>query len=345
VDLFQEIMAITFSRWRSILPVLLLRRSHAFVPQRAFSKHHDGQKLGLRASTSSKLETLIQEKIKAVDDEDYLRAAELKQEIDAIQQQQQQSQDGSSLMLNQDGAILLHRGDYRFPPMSELPCTLKGTSLQKMVKPPDADTLWQWYEEMGNLEADPSWAEVWPSAASLAAALVSKEALLKNCRVFELGSGLGIAGLTAASLGASSVVLMDREPFALHCAMASAALNQLANVQAAVVDWSSPQFQDDYGQSADIVLCSDVLYDADTVVALANLVASLMRPGGRVWVTDPSRERVAGVRDKFVQALEAQGATVSVTALPPAPVYHSCYTETSQPEQTVFIEALWKKEP
>jgi predicted nicotinamide N-methyase len=214
-----------------------------------------------------------------------------------------------------------------------------------MVKPPDADTLWQWYEEMGNLEADPSWAEVWPSAASLAAALVSKQASLKNCRVFELGSGLGIAGLTAASLGASSVVLMDREPFALHCAMASAALNQLENVQAAVVDWSTPQFQDDYGQSADIVLCSDVLYDADTVVSLAALVASLMRPGGRVWVTDPSRERVDGVRGKFVQALEAQGATVLVTALPPAPVYHSCYTETSQPEQTVLIEALWKKEP
>jgi hypothetical protein len=32
-------------------------------------------------------------------------------------------------MLSQDGAILLHRGDYRFPPMSEVPCTLKGTSL------------------------------------------------------------------------------------------------------------------------------------------------------------------------------------------------------------------------
>lgn len=336
-------MAIAFSRWRSILPVLLLRQSYAFVPQRAFSKNHDGQKLGLRASTSPKLETLIQEKLKAVSDEDYLRAAELKQQIDAIQQQQ--SQDGSSLMLNLDGAITLHRGDYRFPPMSEVPCTLKGTSLQKMVKPPDADMLWQWYEEMGNLDADPSWAEVWPSAASLAAALVAKEELVKNCRVFELGSGLGIAGLTAASLGASSVVLMDREPFALHCAMSSAALNQLKNVQAAVVDWSSPQFQDDYGQSADIVLCSDVLYDAETVVSLAALVASLMRPGGRVWVTDPSRERVAGVRDKFVQGLEAQGATVSVTALPPAPVYHSCYTETSQPEQTVLIEALWEKEP
>jgi predicted nicotinamide N-methyase len=336
-------MLITSSRWRAILPVLLLRQSYAFVPQRTFSKHHAGQKLGLRASASPKLETLIQEKLKAVAEEDYLRAAELKQQIDAIQQQQ--SQDGSSLMLSQDGAIILHRGDYRFPPMSEVPCTLKGTSLQKMVKPPDADTLWQWYEEMGNLEADPSWAEVWPSAASLAAALVSKRLLVQNCRVFELGSGLGIAGLTAASLGASSVVLMDREPFALHCAMSSAALNQLENVQAAVVDWSSPQFRDDYGQSADIVLCSDVLYDADTVVALGRLVASLMRSGGRVWVTDPSRERVAGVRDKFVQALEAQGATVSVTALPPAPVYHSCYTETSQPEQTVLIEALWKKEP
>jgi predicted nicotinamide N-methyase len=305
-------------------------------------------------SSTKELDALIAEKNQAVAAEEYLRAAKLKDKIEQIKAQQT----SKGLVLYLDQTIPLHSGDFRFPPMVEVPCSLVGTRLTKLVKPPDADTLWQWYESLGMMEGDPSWAELWPSACSLASALVDRSAQIQNKQVVELGSGLGVAGVTAACLGAKSVLLMDREPFALHCAMSTAALHGLSAasaaenssvsslgvVTAAVVDWSAPDFLTKYASSADIVLASDVLYDEKTVVALAKLVSAMVRKEGVFWLTDPAVERVAGVRRRFCEALQAEGAATSVDIipLPPARVYSSCYSETSKPEETVLIEARWK---
>ena len=115
---------------------------------------------------------------------------------------------------------VIHAGSRELPPLIEVPGG--DLPLQAVVKPPDADTLWQWEENRGNVDADASWASVWPAAANLAHLLAKEAALVKGRRVVELGAGLGIAGLTAAKTGAKSVTLIDREPLALHCAMSTA---------------------------------------------------------------------------------------------------------------------------
>ena len=63
---------------------------------------------------------------------------------------------------------------------------------------------------------------MWPAAANLAALIARSPELVRGLRVCELGSGLGVAGLSAAKAGATTVTLVDREALALHCAMSTA---------------------------------------------------------------------------------------------------------------------------
>ena len=77
------------------------------------------------------------------------------------------------------------------------------------------------------LDRDPYWAEPWPSALAMAEQLLARPELVAGRAVAELGAGLGLAGLAAAAAGAAEVVLLDREPLALVCALLNAALNGL----------------------------------------------------------------------------------------------------------------------
>ena len=304
------------------------------------------------------LEALVAQKELAVEEEDYLRAASLKQQIDDLlkvlpkngekspsslpKRRSAEREIEQGIIQHWESALPLNTGDnLQFPPMWEIPCSILVTGdelgngeskpsnetepfkLKKLIKPPNTDVLWQWYEARGDLQADPSWAELWPSASSLAATLIreslpgatTSQLSFKDKTVIELGCGLGVVGLTAASLGASRVILMDREPHALHCAMATASINGFDTkatistkepfaatnpiIQAAVVDWSSiAAYKDDrsnsedldltrtlqssnivaeYESAADVILCSDVLYDFETVADLAKVMDVLLR--------------------------------------------------------------------
>lgn len=373
-------------------------------------------------SNAERLTFLALEKARAVASEDYARAAELKDQIDTLVKLESGADNEDAAKPNagesNKGFRLLgpvsqiYPGDLNLPPMVEQPCELRGTSLRALVKPPDADTLWEWYEAIGSLDADPSWAEIWPTASALAEAIVGDASRLaeesesgaaldkaddrnvqrtaiaavaeavSEGRVVELGCGLSLAGIAAAmkawdkkdedrsgsSCGpAAAVLLLDREPFALHCALASAKLNGLnivpvqeslfANsalerpdsptVSASVLDWSDEAALNALSGVADVVIASDVLYDDDTVVALADTMVRMLhvsedgRKKGLLAVVDPERERCRGCRAAFLEALNARGASrVAITELPPAYAKDRSATyEAGQP--TVLVRAEW----
>ncbi len=131
----------------------------------------------------------------------------------------------------------------------------------------------------------PYWAELWPSAITLARAVARRA--LSGRRVLELGCGLGLPGL-AAAVGGARVTLTDWAPDAVVAARDNAARNGVA-LEALVCDWRAP---DALVARApwDLVLLADVLYEARNVAPLLDLLPRLAR---EVLLADPARATAA----------------------------------------------------
>ena len=227
------------------------------------------------------------------------------------------------------GDLHLHEGCRTLPPMVQADGTRFGLP-KGLVRPPSSDALWEWYSSTGRAarDPDPSWADVWDSAACLAQHVRATPADVQDKRVVELGSGLGVCGIAAALSGAKSVEFVDREPEALHCAMATAQLNGCAYVTARLAT-----FGDEDGESPtfDVVLASDVLYDARDMEALAE---ACKRLAPRALIADPRAGRAEGARDAFVAAAKASGGRVIERDLAPAP---------EAPEPTMMLDVRWRQ--
>lgn len=151
-------------------------------------------------------------------------------------------------------------------------------------------------------ERIPYWADLWPSAIGLSKFLVAQHIVEKGMKVLELGCGLGLPGIIAAKLGAT-VTLSDYLPEALDFAR----MNWLKNLdqppQTVCLDWRHP----DPEHQADLLIASDITYEARFFEALPNAFRVLCRPGGTVILSDPQRK----VAQPFFNTLPALGFAVA----------------------------------
>ena len=255
-----------------------------------------------------------------------------------------------------------------------------------LVRPPDMESLWEWYAyTKKQTDADPSWGRIWPTALSLARftlqclhlnrddddgivgmdfackldeqerALVNQaiEALQTTSHIIELGCGLGLSGLSFAVSAATestnikrTVTFLDREPYALHCVMASAAINNLATApisgeqdpqqgpqqitaRSSIDDWTSTDknisYKDlhidalkSYDNNQSLILASDILYEPSSMNSLATKLRNLLHPtdGGYVLITDPEKERTSGCRSALVDSVKEMGGEVVILSIP-----------------------------
>ena len=103
----------------------------------------------------------------------------------------------------------------------------------------------------------PYWAELWPAATALAAALPD----VRGLKVVELGCGLGVPSLVAAA-GGAQVTATDWAHEAIELLRENAARNRL-DVQAEVRDWRDP-----WPARFDVAFAADVLYEQRNVEPL-----------------------------------------------------------------------------
>jgi predicted nicotinamide N-methyase len=155
---------------------------------------------------------------------------------------------------------------------------------------------------------------LWPSAAHLAARMALRPVRSAE-RILEVGCGLALASLVGHRRGAD-VTASDCHPLAESFLEENLRLNDLAPMKYRHGHWSAPAPPPGHesGSAAcvirgeyELIIGSDVLYDRDASVPLANFIARHSASGGEVWIVDPDR----GNRPAFSRQMGVQGFLAS----------------------------------
>jgi predicted nicotinamide N-methyase len=164
---------------------------------------------------------------------------------------------------------------------------LRGHDL-RLLRPRDAEALLD-EQAFEREEFLPYWAELWPSALALARTIAGRA--LRGARTLELGCGLGLPSI-AAALAGGRVLATDWSAEAVAMTAANAERNG-ARLDTLVCSWTEPEPLLARGPW-DLVLASDVLYEARNGEALLELLPRLAR---EVWLADPGRPAAAPFLD------------------------------------------------
>lgn len=160
----------------------------------------------------------------------------------------------------------------------------------------------QFFREM--MDRLPYGVALWPAAIALAHELADREAAIRGRSVLELGSGTGLPGIVAASLG-GEVVQTDRHELAMYVCKRNGARNGVETITYRVADWTA---WTDTGRY-DWIIGSDILYNAALHPHLRQIFERNLTPSGRVLIADPFRDVSLGL----LEELEASGWRVSLS--------------------------------
>jgi methyltransferase-like protein 23 len=143
---------------------------------------------------------------------------------------------------------------------------------------------------------------LWPSAIALAHEIATRAEAFRGRSVLELGAGVGLPGIVAASHG-GRVVQTDRDELALHLCKRNGERNGVDAIEYRPADWT------EWGdvRHFDWIIGSDILYGESLYPHLRRIFESNLAPAGRILLADPFRGRGIG----FLETLEAEGWRVT----------------------------------
>lgn len=166
---------------------------------------------------------------------------------------------------------------------------------------------------------------LWESGVALATWVVDHAGELAGQTVLELGAGVGLPGIVAASHGAI-VTQTDHDPQALQLAACNAVLNNVAGIRMEQGDWFAWANPARY----DLILGADIVYDDADHAAILALFDTLLESSGRIVLADPGREQ----QSAFVLAAKQAGWRVAASAMPIADL------RSKQPDAVLAITIL-----
>lgn len=144
---------------------------------------------------------------------------------------------------------------------------------------------------------------LWPAAEGLAQFISAHPSLVKNKKILELGSGLGLPSLVATHLG-GKVLATDFHPdvesyFLRNCRHSSISCDYQR------LNWR--EAGQEIGQF-DVVMGSDVLYESKHPSEVALGLLRFVKEGGTIILSDPGRSYL----QQFINSMNAQGISEEI---------------------------------
>lgn len=171
-----------------------------------------------------------------------------------------------------------------------------------LLKPANSDTLIS-EEDFARDDRLPYWADLWPSARSLAEWVVHEPGTRRTA--LELGCGLGLVTTSAMHAG-FDVTATDYYEDALRFTRANAWRAMGREPRTRLVDWRA--LPADLG-TYDLVLASDVLYEPTYAHLMASALARSLASSGVAVIADPGRLSA----EAFLQLCGGSGLRVEST--------------------------------
>jgi predicted nicotinamide N-methyase len=148
----------------------------------------------------------------------------------------------------------------------------------------------------------PYWPYLWPAAVDMAR-VVFQQAWPQGQRALEIGSGIGLVGLAAASQGLR-VTFSDYDSTAVQLAHHNAVTNGFTDSDSILLDWRTPDVS-----PFPIILGCDVLYETKDHPMILEFLMTVLEPDGVCWLGDPGRQHAPAFCDL------ARGADFSIEVL------------------------------
>lgn len=130
----------------------------------------------------------------------------------------------------------------------------------------------------------PLWAKIWDASLVLADELAGS-AVHPGRTFLEIGCGLGLVGVVAASFG-HRVTMTEYDPHALAFARANALLNGMNDLRVASLDWNEPILDETF----DFIIGSEIIYHERDFDPIRGLFERLLKPGGEIILCAEARK-------------------------------------------------------
>lgn len=142
---------------------------------------------------------------------------------------------------------------------------------------------------------------LWPSALILAD--IINEYTLQGLKILEVGCGLALASLVAHHRGAE-ITASDYHPMVPIFLKENILLNKFPPLDFKLADWGRPDLVLD---KFDLIIGSDLLYEADHPAMLSAFIARNANRRSTVLIIDPGRK----LQGKFTKRMTALGYSCS----------------------------------